>query len=133
MPESSRPEPVITGPAAVALSRTCHTIHVALVVFVLAGWLFPVRQILVAHLMFVPALIVTWLLNRNTCPLNNLESRLLTGVWRNEENREEGSFLLVLVENYLRMHPTQRTMDAITYALMAFCWVLSICHLWLLG
>ena len=133
MPESSRPEPVITGPAAAILSRACHIIHVALVVFVLAGWLIPIRQVVITHLAFVPVLILTWLLNRNTCPLNNLESRLLTGVWRNEENREEGSFLLVLVESYLRLHPTQRTMDAITYALMAFCWLLSVGHLSLLG
>lgn len=133
MPESSRPEPVITGRTAVLFSRTCHVIHVALVAFVLTGWLIPLRDVLVAHLVFVPALILTWLLNRNTCPLNNLESRLLRGVWRNEENREEGSFLLVLVESYLHLHPTQRAMDAITYALMGFCWLLSVGHLSLLG
>lgn len=128
MPESSRPRPLITGRAASTLTSACHYLHTGLVIFVLVGWLVPVADVLLVHLAFVPTLVVTWLLNANTCPLNNIESRLTKGVWRDPENREEGSFLVVLVEKYLGLHPTQRLMDIVTYALMATAWLLSLAH-----
>jgi|JI9StandDraft_2_1071091.scaffolds.fasta_scaffold20296_3 hypothetical protein len=128
MPENSRPRPLITGRAASTLTGLCHYLHTALVIFVLVGWLVPVADILLVHLAFVPMLVVTWLLNANTCPLNNIESRLTKGVWRDPENREEGSFLVVLVEKYLGLHPTQGLMDTITYLLMGAAWLLSLGH-----
>ena len=128
MPESSRPRPLITGRAASTLTSACHYLHTGLVIFVLVGWLVPLADVLLVHLAFVPLLVVTWRLNANTCPLNNIESRLTKGVWRDPENREEGSFLVVLVEKYLGLHPTQRLMDIVTYALMATAWLLSLAH-----
>lgn len=138
MQESSRPDsrqmaPIITGRPAQLFTLSCHVIHVGLVVYVLAGWLVPVREALLVHIAFVPALILTWLLNRGSCPLNNLESRLVRGVWRDPDNREEGGFLLVLVESYLGLHPSARQMDMVTYALMAVAWALSFVHLHLMG
>lgn len=100
-----------------------------LVIFVLTAWLLPVTAILQAHIAFVPLLVVTWALNGNSCPLNNIETWLTKGTWRDDMNREEGSFLVVAVETYLKLHPTQRQMDMITYALMAVAWSLSLAHL----
>ena len=101
----------------------------ALVFYALLGWLIPNTSWLVAHLIYMPTLVVIWVLNKGVCPLNNIESRLTTGRWRNPENAEQGSFLVTIVERYLNLHPTQRQMDAITYALMALVWVLSWIHL----
>ena len=128
MPENSRPRPLIAGRAASTLTGMCHCLHTGLVIFVLVGWLVPVSEVLLVHLAFVPMLVVTWLLNANTCPLNNIESRLTKGVWRDPESREEGSFLVVLVEKYLGLHPTQGLMDIVTYLLMATAWLLSLAH-----
>jgi hypothetical protein len=119
----------VTGAPARALSATCHAIHIGLVMFVLTGWLVPVTAILQTHIAFVPLLVVTWAFNGNACLLNNIETWLTKGIWRDGANREEGSFLLVAVETYLKLHPTQRQMDIITYALMAVAWALSLAHL----
>lgn len=122
-------KPLVTGRAAGVLNVVCHALHVALVIYALLGWLVWSAPWLIAHLVFLPGLVVVWLLNRGVCPLNNLESRLTTGRWRNAENVEEGSFIRTIVERYLGLHPTQQTMDRITYGLMAFAWVLSWVHL----
>lgn len=126
-------KPLVTGTAAALLSTFCHALHVALVFFGLLGWLIPSAPWLIAHLVFIPGLIVIWAMNQGVCPLNNLESRLTTGRWRNPDNAEEGSFLVTIVERYLKLHPSQRTMDRMTYALMAAVWAMSWIHLSNLG
>ena len=127
--EDALKAPLLTGRAASALGVFCHGLHMALVFYALLGWLMPSASWLVVHLIYMPMLVVVWLLNKGVCPLNNLESWLTTGRWRNPQNTEEGSFLVAIVERYLGLHPTQRQMDAITYALMGLVWVLSWLHL----
>ncbi len=121
--------PLVTGEAAHALRIVCHGLHMALVFYGLFGWLVPSSPWLIAHLAFIPGLVVVWVVNRGTCPLNNIESLLTTGRWRNPSNAEEGSFIVTVVQRYLHLSPTQAQMDAVTYALMALVWVLSWLHL----
>jgi hypothetical protein len=121
--------PLVTGAAAKALGVGYHALHVALVFFGLLGWLIPSAPWLITHLIFIPSLIVVWALNKGVWPLNNLESRLTTARWRNPANAEEGSFIVAIVARYLNLHPTQRTMDHITYALMALARGFSWLHL----
>jgi hypothetical protein len=124
--------PLVTGEAAGALRVFCHGLHMALVFYGLLGWIVPNASWLVTHLIFIPGLITVWVLNNGVCPLNNLESLLTSGRWRNPDNAEEGSFLLVIVERYLGLQPTQGLMDRITYGLMALVWALSWLHLGML-
>jgi hypothetical protein len=124
--------PLVTGEAAGALRVFCHGLHMALVFYGLFGWVVPNANWLIAHLVFIPALVAVWRVNNGVCPLNNIETFLTTGRWRNADNAEEGSFLVVIVERYLRMRPTQGLMDRVTYGLMGFVWVLSWLHLALL-
>lgn len=131
MPESSRPRPIVTGGAAQALSSTCHYLHLGIMLFIMLGWIVPFDAALLAHLILVPVILGIWYLNDCSCPLNNIESYLLKGLWRDPDNREEGSFVVVVVEQYLGMQPTQRAMDMITYGVMGFAWMLSGIHLWL--
>jgi hypothetical protein len=126
------PQPLLTGGAARALCSVCHGLHMVLVFYALLGWLVPIKPWLFAHIVFIPALVVVWLLNKGVCPLNNIESRLTTGRWRNPDNAEEGSFIRMIVERYLKLNPTQALMDIVTYTLMAFVWILSWLHLGLL-
>ena len=101
----------------------------ALVFYALLGWLVPSVSWLMAHLVFIPGLVAVWFANRGVCPLNNIETRLTEGRWRNPDNVEEGSFILSIVERYLGLRPTQTQMDRFTYGLMGFVWVLSWLHL----
>ena len=57
---------------------------------------------------------------------------MTSGRWRDPGNAEEGSFLIVIVERYLGLRPTQGLMDRVTYGLMAFVWMLSWLHLGML-
>jgi hypothetical protein len=132
MDARQNPKPLVTGEAANALRVLCHGLHMALVFYALLGWLVPSIPWLVAHIAFIPALIVVWVANKGVCPLNNIETWATTGTWRNPDNAEEGSFLVTIVERYLNIHPTQRLMDRITYGVMAFVWALSWAHLQLL-
>jgi hypothetical protein len=122
-------KPLVAGRPAAALRAFCHYLHLVLVFYALLGWLIPSRPWLIAHLIYMPALIAVWLANKGVCPLNNVEGWLTTGRWRNEHNKEEGSFIVTIVERYLGLTPTQRQMDAITYALMGLVWMLSWMHL----
>jgi hypothetical protein len=126
------PKPLVTGETAIALRIVCHGMHMALVFYALLGWLIPSAPWLIAHLAFIPALIAVWHTNKGTCPLNNIETWATTGQWRNPSNAEEGSFLVTIVERYLKVHPTQRLMNRVTYGLMALVWTLSLAHLRLL-
>lgn len=124
--------PLVTGEAAGALRVFCHGLHMALVFYGLFGWLIPSAPWLIAHLVFIPGLIVVWVANKGICPLNNLETLMTSGRWRDPGNAEEGSFLVVIVERYLGLRPTQGLMDRVTYGLMAFVWMLSWLHLGML-
>lgn len=124
--------PILTGAAANGTKLVLHAHHMALVIYGLLGWLIPSEPWLIAHLVFIPGLLLVWYVNDGVCPLNNLEARLLTGNWRNADNAEEGGFLRALVIRYLKLEPTQPQMDAITYAIMGFVWLLSWAHLALL-
>jgi hypothetical protein len=125
MLENSRPRPLVTGSAARVLSFGCHYLHMAILLFILLGWLIPVPGVLMVHMVFVPSLIVIWYFNGGSCPLNNIENWLTKRVWRDPDNREEGSFVLVVVETYLGIKTTQKMMDMVTYAIMALAWLLS--------
>jgi hypothetical protein len=123
---------MVTGVAARVLHLVCHGLHMALVFYALLGWVVPAASWLVAHLVFIPGLVLVWAVNGGVCPLNNVETWLTTGRWRNPENAEEGSFIVAIVDRYLGLQPTQLLMDRITYGLMFAVWMLSWLHLGLL-
>ena len=120
---------IVGGAAAVGLRVACHAFHMLLVFYGLLGWLIPSEPWLIAHLTFIPGLLAVWRVNDGVCPLNNLESFLTTGVWRNSANPEEGSFIRAVVARYLTLEPTQKQMDTVTYAIVAAVWLLSCLHL----
>ena len=101
----------------------------ALVFFGLLGWLIPQAHWLIAPLLFIPGLLLVWLVNDNACPLNNLETWLTTGRWRDRANVEEGGFLRSVVARYLGLELSERVMNRIIYGMMALVWVFSWAHL----
>ncbi len=111
------------------LGQVCFWTHLAVFGFVLTGWLYPFVPALVFYLLFLPAMFLQWRVNRSSCMLNNLESLLRTGRWRNPQNREEGAWLKTLLGDTLGIQLTRRQMDRVIYSVMLLLWLLALGHL----
>ncbi|HWE05104.1 MAG TPA: hypothetical protein VG274_00240 [Rhizomicrobium sp.] len=112
-----------------ALGRCCFLLHFAVMIFVVGGWTMLWPSALIFYLAFVPAVALQWQFNRNSCVLNNLESLMRTGTWRDAANEEEGAWLLTLARDVvgLRVRPAQ--MDAFIYLVLLVLWGLGLAHL----
>lgn len=112
-----------------ALGWACHLVHLAVMVYFVAGWLAPARAALLFYMVFVPAVALQWQVNKNACVLNNLESFLRTGRWRNSANREEGAWLATLCEDTLGFRPSPLQVNVFTYSLLLALWLMALIHL----
>lgn len=108
------------------LGRICFVIHVAVMAYVLSGWAF--RFGLAIYLIFVPMMVLHWQFNRATCILNNLESFLRDGHWRDPGNREEGAWLHCLIVDVTGIGLSQAMADRLIYTLLVFLWGLGWWH-----
>ncbi|HTQ13754.1 MAG TPA: hypothetical protein VMH86_07755 [Rhizomicrobium sp.] len=112
-----------------ALGNFCFYFHFLMMGYIVLGWTAPWRSALIFYLAFLPGVIGQWQLNRNTCVLNNLESLLRTGAWRNPGNREEGAWLHTIVTDATGIAITKFQLDVVMYAVMASIWGLGWWHL----
>lgn len=112
-----------------ALGWFCFLLHLALVVFAFLGWLMPWRSTLIFYLCYIPVMFLTWQFNDGSCVLNNIETLIRTGKWRNPKNREEGAFLKTLVEDVTGFQPTKRQMNTVIYCLISVFWLLGAGHM----
>lgn len=134
MTETRAGQPLIRGEGAKArLAALCHATHLAIVAYALLGWLVPDRDALFAYLVIMPLFIIQWRLNRDSCALNNLETWLTSRRWRNPENAAEGGFLIEALDRHAGIRLTATQMNALTYAMMALCWLLGLGHFTLLN
>ena len=114
------------SPQRDALGQFCFWLHIAFLLFIVAGWAIPVRAGLSLYLAFLPVLVLHWKLNRNACVLNNIENWLRHRRWRApERNREEGAWLRTLVRDLTGVALTPARMDLIIYAALALFWTLG--------
>ena len=123
----------LSKPAAAAkrdlLGNFCFYFHFAIMIYIVVGWAVPLRAALAFYLAFLPAVALHWQINKNACVLNNIESWLRTGAWRDPNNREEGQWLLTLVRDVTGLEFTPAQMDAFTYCVLAMLWGLGLWHL----
>ena len=103
--------------------------HAGVMAFIALGWLSPWRGVLIFYLVLLPAVALQWQLNRDSCVLNNLESFIRTGLWRDPANAEEGAFLLELVRRVTGWNVRQQAMNGFIYTAMAVFWGLGLGHL----
>ncbi len=103
--------------------------HLAVMGFIVLGWLAPWRALLVFYLVLLPVVMLQWQFNRDSCILNNIESLIRTGSWRNPANPEEGAFLLELARRISGRHISQELMNGVIYTAMAVFWGLGLGHL----
>jgi hypothetical protein len=113
-----------------ALGWTCFLVHIAVLGYVVLGWSVPVRTWLLLYLVFLPAMILHWKLNRDACILNNLENWLRVSRWRAPEtNREEGAWLRTLLADGTGIRLSRGQMDAVIYGAMSLFWLLALVRL----
>ena len=126
------PDDETTAAAAASrdlLGNVCFYFHFAVMLYIVLGWLLPPRAALVFYLVFLPGVALQWQFNKNACVLNNIESWLRSGSWRDPGNREEGQWLLTLVGDVTGLRFTPAQMDAFTYGVLAVLWGLGLWHL----
>ncbi|HEY1612521.1 MAG TPA: hypothetical protein VGF97_02365 [Rhizomicrobium sp.] len=130
MLEPSASDPEHADPAAApsgrdCLAGSCFWLHVAVMIYIVIGWLVPVHAALVFYLVFLPTMATQWWFNRNSCVLNNLESLMRHGRWRDSRNVEEGAWLRHLVGRVLGLKIRPLHMEMFTYCALALFWALG--------
>ena len=112
-----------------ALGWACFLIHVAVLAGVVVGWAFAGRPWLGFYLIFLPAMVLHWKLNRDACILNNMENWLRERRWRaNGGNREEGAWLRTLLADATGILLSRGQMDGVIYGALALFWLLALAH-----
>ncbi len=112
------------------LGQACFYLHFAVLIFIVAGWVLPWRGALWLYVAFLPGVVLQWRLNKDTCVLNNTESWLRTGKWRNKQaNPEEGAWVLTLARSVTGLAFTAAQIDALTYGVLVLVWLLGFAHL----
>jgi hypothetical protein len=119
----------VTAARRDALGHACFILHFAIMLYIVLGWLAPFRIALEFYVVFLPAVAVQWLFNKNSCILNNLETFIRTGRWRDSGNEEEGAWLLTLARSTLGIRATPAQMDMFIYAVLVVLWGLGLAHL----
>jgi hypothetical protein len=110
-----------------ALGWICFLVHIAVLVYVVLGWVAPLRAWLLVYLIFLPAMVLHWRVNRDACILNNLENWLRFRRWRAPEtNREEGAWLRTLLADATGIALSRGRMDAVIYGAVGLFWLLAL-------
>ena len=112
-----------------ALGGLCFYLHFAIMIFIVTGWLVPLDAVLIVYLCFLPAVAVQWQFNKNSCVLNNIESLMRSGQWRDQNNREEGAWLQTLAHKITGILFKPWQVDLFTYFILVVLWSAGLSHL----
>jgi hypothetical protein len=77
------------GPRADSLGLGCFVFHVFIAAYIIFGWIVSPTPALVIYLVLLPAVVAQWYVNRGSCVINNLESWMRSGRWRDAQNRDK--------------------------------------------
>ena len=111
------------------LGNFCFYLHFAVMIYIVAGWLAPWPATLYFYLGFLPAVAVQWQFNKNSCVLNNIESVIRSGQWRDPNNREEGAWLQTLAHKITGILFKPWQVDLFTYFILVVLWSAGLSHL----
>jgi hypothetical protein len=118
----------LAGPRTDGLGIGCFLFHMSVGAYVLVGWIVSCQPALLLYLALLPAMATTWRLNRHSCILNNLESFIRSGRWRDPESREEAAFLLMLCDWLFKARPHELFLNRLSYAAVSVLWLLALSH-----
>jgi len=110
------------------LGLSCFAFHMVVGTFVLAGWLISSTEALLFYLVLLPAMATQWAVNRGSCVINNIETWLRTGRWRDHENGEDGRFLVMMCDWLFALRPDPAAVDRLSYSVILVLWVLGLSH-----
>jgi hypothetical protein len=116
------------GPRRDRLGLSCFAFHMGLGAFVMVGWLLSSAEVLMIYMVLLPIMAMQWVINRGSCIINNIETWLRTGSWRDPRNGEDGRFLIVLCDWLFGTQPDRVSVDRFSYAVVAFLWFLALGH-----
>ncbi len=113
-----------------ALIAGLRIVHYAALAFGALGWLIPSTPVLIAYLVFLPAIALQWRLNQDSCLLDNVESWLRHGRFRAPgTNPDEGAFVANLIHRVFGVRLTRAGADRLIYGLMMAFFILGAAHL----
>ncbi len=112
-----------------ALGNFCFYLHFAVMIYIVLGWAVPLHGALYFYLGFLPAVATQWQFNKNSCVLNNMESLIRTGQWRDPHNKEEGAWLLTLATSLFGYPFKAWHIDVFTYFILVVLWSAGLSHL----
>jgi hypothetical protein len=113
------------GPRLDSIGLSFFITHLAVSGYILVGWLVSPAPALTFYLLLLPAIATQWYVNRGSCVMNNVESWLRSGRWRDPKNPEEGGFLLMLCHWLFRVRPHPIVLDRFSYATVLLLWLLA--------
>jgi len=108
-------------------------LHLAVCLYILTGWAVSSAPALMFYLVFLPVVAMQWMVNHSSCVINNLETFLRTGHWRDASNLEEGRFVSMLLSWLFGMRPGQAQLDFLCYGMLFALWLFAFAHLSILG
>ena len=109
-----------------SLSYGLLAMHLAVMAYVLLGWMSNSRIGLLVYLLFLSALNLQWLFNRGSSLLNNFDTYLRTHHWHDPRNADEGAFLQNLVEWVTGFRASQVMIMTVVYTLMFLFWQIAL-------
>lgn len=112
-----------------ALGKFCFAVHFLPLLYVLTGWAAPWHGALIVYLGFLPAMFLQWRLNKSSCVLNNMESLIRTGRWRDPRNREEGAWLRTAINRRTAWNLSRAQMDAVINTVIVGLWLVALVRL----
>lgn len=114
-----------SGPRLDRIGLSFFVTHLVIGAYILLGWVVSPAPALTLYLLLLPAIAMQWYVNRGSCVMNNIESWLRCGRWRDPANPEEGRFLLMLCHWLFRSRPHPVVLDKFSYATVLILWVLA--------
>ncbi|NJK36748.1 MAG: DUF2784 domain-containing protein [Oscillatoriales cyanobacterium RM2_1_1] len=97
--------------------------HLAVLLFICLGWVFPGRIIHQIHLVFVPLTILQWQLNQGTCLLTNWENQLAQTP--PDKSQQQGQFTKKILGTCFDPLPSDQTLKRMIYGIILTAWILS--------
>ncbi len=90
----------------ILLAEIIKFIHLAMVAFILFGWLSPGRSLLLIHVILIPTVVLQWRYNDGTCLLTNLELFLRGDSASKTKSDQQGQFTKRLLAKCFDPLPT---------------------------
>jgi len=113
------------GPRLDGLGLTFFLSHLVVGAYICLGWILSSPWTLPFYLLLLPAIMTQWYVNQGSCVMNNIESLLRSGRWRDPSNPEEGGWLLMLCQWLFRARPHPVVLDRVCYAAVLVLWLLA--------